>query len=126
MGVPIGNEKTNGTPPESTLIEHYSAFTHDATLTMANKGLVGRWPALRLQPENTEIAGLLALMLLTDARRHARTGPNDELIPLAQQNRALWDREQIADGATVMRQILVDQGNQTGSLWAVNQWGGEV
>jgi RNA polymerase sigma factor (sigma-70 family) len=48
--------------------------------------------ALRLEPENTEIAGLLALMLLTDARRHARTGPNEELIPLAQQDRALWDR----------------------------------
>jgi RNA polymerase sigma factor (sigma-70 family) len=50
------------------------------------------------QPDNTEVAGLLALMLLTDARRDARTGPNGELIPLAQQNRALWDRQQIAEG----------------------------
>ena len=47
-----------------------------------------------LQPNDTEVAGLLALMLLTDARRLARTGSDDELIPLAQQNRALWDREQ--------------------------------
>ena len=62
--------------------------------------------ALRLQPENPEIAGLLALMLLTDARRHARTGPNDELIPLAQQNRALWDREQIAEGVTLLSAVL--------------------
>jgi predicted RNA polymerase sigma factor len=62
--------------------------------------------ALRLQPENTEIAGLLALMLLTDARRHARTGPNGELIPLAQQNRALWDREQIAEGVALLSAVL--------------------
>jgi RNA polymerase sigma factor (sigma-70 family) len=62
--------------------------------------------ALRLQPENTEVAGLLALMLLTDARRHARTGPNDELIPLAQQNRALWDRKQIAEGVALLSAAL--------------------
>jgi predicted RNA polymerase sigma factor len=57
--------------------------------------------ALQLEPENTEIAGLLALMLLTDARLHARTGLNDELIPLSQQNRALWDRGQIAEGVAL-------------------------
>jgi predicted RNA polymerase sigma factor len=62
--------------------------------------------ALRLRPQNTEIGGLLALMLLTDARRHARTGPNDELIPLAQQNRALWDREQIAEGVALLSATL--------------------
>src|ERR1035438_1053061 len=61
---------------------------------------------LRLQPENTEIAGLLALMLLTDARRHARTGSNEELIPLAQQNRALWDRAQIAEGVALLSAAL--------------------
>ena len=62
--------------------------------------------ALRLQPENTETAGLLALMLLTDARRCARTDPSDELIPLAQQNRALWDRQQIADGVALLAAAL--------------------
>ena len=62
--------------------------------------------ALRLQPENTEIAGLLALMLLTDARRHARTGANDELIPLTEQNRALWDRKQIAEGVALLSAAL--------------------
>jgi predicted RNA polymerase sigma factor len=62
--------------------------------------------ALRLRPDNTEIAGLLALMLLTDARRHARTGPNDELIPLAHQNRTLWDREQIAEGVALLSAAL--------------------
>jgi RNA polymerase sigma factor (sigma-70 family) len=62
--------------------------------------------ALRLQPEHTEIAGLLALMLLTDARRHARSGLNDELIPLAQQNRELWDRAQIAEGVALLSSAL--------------------
>ena len=58
------------------------------------------------QPEDTEVAGLLALMLLTDARRAARTGPNGELIPLAQQNRALWDRQQIAEGIALLSTAL--------------------
>jgi RNA polymerase sigma factor (sigma-70 family) len=58
------------------------------------------------QPQDTEVAGLLALMLLTDARRAARTGPHGELIPLAQQNRALWDREQIDEGIALLSTAL--------------------
>jgi RNA polymerase sigma factor (sigma-70 family) len=58
------------------------------------------------QRDDTEVAGLLALMLLTDARRAARTGPNGELIPLAQQNRSLWDRQQIAEGIALLSTAL--------------------
>ena len=58
------------------------------------------------QRDDTEVAGLLALMLLTDARRAARTGPNGELIPLAEQNRALWDRQQIAEGIALLSTAL--------------------
>ncbi len=58
------------------------------------------------QSDNTEVAGLLALMLLTDARRAARTGPNGELIPLAQQNRALWDQQQITEGTALLSTAL--------------------
>ena len=58
------------------------------------------------QPHDTEVAGLLALMLLTDARRAARTGSHGELIPLAQQNRALWDRQQIAEGIAILSTAL--------------------
>ena len=58
------------------------------------------------QRDDTEVAGLLALMLLTDARRAARTGPNGELIPLAQQNRARWDRQQIAEGIALLSTAL--------------------
>jgi RNA polymerase sigma factor (sigma-70 family) len=58
------------------------------------------------QPNDTEVAGLLALMLLTDARRAARTGPNGELIPLAQQDRELWDQQQIAEGIALLSTAL--------------------
>jgi len=53
---------------------------------------------LRLLPDQREVTGLLALLLLTDARRAARTGPDGELIPLAEQDRNLWDRGAIAEG----------------------------
>ena len=53
-----------------------------------------------------EVAGLLALMLLTDARRQARTGPEGELIPLAEQDRALWDRRAIAEGVALISDAL--------------------
>ncbi|WP_054813650.1 RNA polymerase sigma factor [Nocardia arizonensis] len=51
-----------------------------------------------LVPEDTEATGLLALMLLTDARRAARTGPHGELVPLAEQDRRLWNRALITEG----------------------------
>jgi predicted RNA polymerase sigma factor len=57
-------------------------------------------------PENGEIAGLLALMLLTDARRVARTGPNGELIPLDEQDRGLWDRKEISEGLSLISKAL--------------------
>ncbi|HKC86134.1 MAG TPA: sigma-70 family RNA polymerase sigma factor, partial [Blastocatellia bacterium] len=59
-----------------------------------------------LQPNDTEVAGLLALMLLTDARRLARTGAGGELIPLARQDRALWDKQQIAEGVALISDTL--------------------
>ena len=60
----------------------------------------------RLLPDNGEVAGLLALMLLTDARRPARTGPDGELIPLAEQDRTLWDRQAIAEGIALVTAAL--------------------
>jgi RNA polymerase sigma factor (sigma-70 family) len=57
-------------------------------------------------PEDGEVAGLLALMLLTDARRAARTGPDGELIPLTKQDRALWDRQQISEGVALLTATL--------------------
>jgi RNA polymerase sigma factor (sigma-70 family) len=57
-------------------------------------------------PDDGEVAGLLALMLLTDARRQARTGLEGELIPLAQQDRSLWNREAIAEGIALVTWAL--------------------
>jgi RNA polymerase sigma factor (sigma-70 family) len=59
-----------------------------------------------LLPEDGEVAGLLALMLLTDARRPARTGPNGELIPLPEQHRTRWDRGAIAEGIALLTATL--------------------
>ena len=59
-----------------------------------------------LLPDAGEVAGLLALMLLTDARRPARTGPDGELIPLTEQDRALWDRQAISEGIALITGTL--------------------
>jgi RNA polymerase sigma factor (sigma-70 family) len=60
----------------------------------------------RLLPDDGEVAGLLALMLLTDARRPARTGPDGELIPLERQDRSRWDAAAIAEGVTLVTDAL--------------------
>jgi RNA polymerase sigma factor (sigma-70 family) len=62
--------------------------------------------AHRMLPADSEVAGLLALMLLTDARRPARTGADGELIPLAAQDRALWDRRLIAEGVALIDRAI--------------------
>ncbi len=59
-----------------------------------------------LLPEDTEVAGVLALMLLTDARRPARTGPDGELIPLDKQDRTLWNRTAISEGIALITETL--------------------
>lgn len=57
-------------------------------------------------PEDAEIAGLLALMLLTDARRAGRIGLQNEVIPLDRQDRSLWNRAQIAEGVELISAAL--------------------
>jgi RNA polymerase sigma factor (sigma-70 family) len=59
-----------------------------------------------LLPDDGEVAGLLALLLLTDARRAARSGPDGELIPLDEQDRSLWDREAIGEGVALLSRAL--------------------
>lgn len=60
----------------------------------------------RLLPDDGEVAGLLALMLLTDAHRAARTGPDGELVPLAEQDRSRWDRDAVAEGVALVTEAL--------------------
>jgi predicted RNA polymerase sigma factor len=57
-------------------------------------------------PADPEVTGLLALMLLTDARRPARTRADGELVPLAEQDRSLWDRRLIAEGVALITEAL--------------------
>ena len=60
-----------------------------------------------LLPDDGDVAGLLALLLLTDARRAARTGPDGALIPLTKQDRTLWDQEQIREGVALISATLL-------------------
>ncbi|MGW6716265.1 RNA polymerase sigma factor [Streptomyces globisporus] len=60
----------------------------------------------RLLPHEGRVTGLLALMVLTEARTPARTGPDGELIPLDEQDRALWDRTAIAEGIALAEEAL--------------------
>jgi predicted RNA polymerase sigma factor len=59
-------------------------------------------------PAEGEVAGLLALMLLTDARRSARTDVNHDLVPLAEQDRRLWNATAIAEGTRILSDALAD------------------
>ncbi|HTO00658.1 MAG TPA: DUF6596 domain-containing protein [Microthrixaceae bacterium] len=60
----------------------------------------------RLAPDEAEAAGLLALMLLTDARHLARTAPDGSMIPIADQDRSMWDRARIDEGVTLLLATL--------------------
>jgi RNA polymerase sigma-70 factor (ECF subfamily) len=66
----------------------------------------------QLMPDEPEVMGLLALMLLTESRRPARTGPDGALVLLADQDRARWDSALIAEGQAIVRQCL--RRNQPG------------
>lgn len=59
-----------------------------------------------LIPRNAELKALLALMLLHDSRRLARAGPDEEIVTLEEQDRALWDRQEIAEGVPLLESAL--------------------
>ena len=73
---------------------------------LANEAIRLTRATLALLPNDGEVMGLLALMLLTDARRAARTGPAGELIPLDEQDRSLWNRQQIDEGIALVSAAL--------------------
>ncbi|MBV8948164.1 MAG: RNA polymerase sigma factor [Solirubrobacterales bacterium] len=62
-----------------------------------------------LMPDQTEVLGLLALMLFHDSRRHTRTGAHGELILLSEQDRSRWDQAEIAEGVRVLNRALREQ-----------------
>jgi RNA polymerase sigma-70 factor (ECF subfamily) len=67
---------------------------------------------VELLPDEPEVQGLLALLLLVDARRPARATPGGDLVPLADQDRGRWDRDRIAEGQAIVRRCL--RRNQPG------------
>jgi RNA polymerase sigma factor (sigma-70 family) len=88
--------------------EGYSASSGDSVhrTDLSNEAIRLTRAVHRLLPRDGEVEGLLALMLLTDARRAARTGPNGELIPLDEQDRSRWDREAIEEGVALAAAAL--------------------
>jgi RNA polymerase sigma-70 factor, ECF subfamily len=66
-----------------------------------------------LMPDQPEVAGLLALLLLTESRRLSRTGPDGSLVLLSEQDRARWDRAMIEEGQAIVRRCL--RRNQPGA-----------
>jgi RNA polymerase sigma factor (sigma-70 family) len=110
-------------PPEAERPERLRAVRHVLYLVFNEAYMTSAGPELqrvglaeeairlarmlhRLLPTDGETTGLLALMLLTHARRAARVGADGALIPLAQQDRDLWDRVAIADGVRLIEQAL--------------------
>jgi RNA polymerase sigma factor (sigma-70 family) len=83
-----------------------SIGAHLQRLDLAREAIRLTRCAKALLPDDAEVAGLLALMLLTDARRAARTGPDEELIPLNKQDRTLWDRAEISEGIELITAAL--------------------
>ena len=88
--------------------EGYAASAGDALVRRelcAEALRLGRVLA-ELMPDEPEVLGLLALMLLVSSRRDARTGDGGELVLLADQDRGRWDRDQIAEGQAIVRRCL--------------------
>jgi len=83
--------------------EGYTASTGDALVRvdLSNEAIRLARAVYAMLPGHGDVAGLLALMLLTDARRAARTGVGGQLIPLDEQDRTLWDRQAIAEGVAL-------------------------
>jgi RNA polymerase sigma factor (sigma-70 family) len=88
--------------------EGYTSSSGDELqrVDLANEALRLTRAVHALLPGDGEVAGLLALMLLTDARRAARSGPHGELIPLDEQNRSLWNRAQIDEGVALVSEVF--------------------
>jgi RNA polymerase sigma factor (sigma-70 family) len=88
--------------------EGYTSSVGDALqrLDLAQEAIRLTRAVHRLTPDDPEVVGLLALMLLTDARRDARSGQQGELIPLTEQDRSLWHRDLIEEGVALLGTAL--------------------
>ena len=113
FGLPSPPERTERLPAVLHVLylifsEGYASSmgSHLQRLDLAREAIRLTRNTKTLLPDNAEVAGLLALMLLTDARRAARTGLDEELIPLDKQDRTLWDRAEISEGNELLTAAL--------------------
>ncbi|WP_345418297.1 RNA polymerase sigma factor [Actinomycetospora chlora] len=110
--VPDASELPDRLPPVLTVLylvfnEGYTATAGTLLRTDLSAEAVRLARSLaELMPDEPEVLGLLALMLLVEARRGARVGADGELVTLADQDRDLWDRELIAEGHAIVRRCL--------------------
>src|SRR4051794_32817623 len=110
--VPTEAELPHRLPPVLTVLylifnEGYTATTGPLLRTDLSAEAVRLARALAdLMPDEPEVLGLLALLLLIEARRAARVGPSGELVTLAEQDRTRWDRDLIAEGHELVRRCL--------------------
>lgn len=110
--VPAGHELPDRLPPVLTVLylmfnEGYAATAGPLIRTdLCAEAIRLARELAALMPDEPEVLGLLALLLLTEARRPARVGPAGELVPLTGQDRALWDRTLIAEGHGLVRRCL--------------------
>jgi len=110
--VPEAHELPDRLPPVLTVLylifnEGYAATSGPLVRTDLCLEAIRLTRALAdLMPDEPEVLGLLALLLLSEARRPARVGPGGELVTLAEQDRSLWNRELIAEGHDLVRRCL--------------------
>ncbi|NGM16263.1 sigma-70 family RNA polymerase sigma factor [Verrucosispora sp. CWR15] len=110
--VPAEHELPDRLPPVLTVL--YLMFNEGYTTTagplirtdLCTEAIRLARELAALMPDEPEVLGLLALLLLTEARRPARLGPAGDLVPLADQDRSLWDRTLIAEGHDLVRRCL--------------------
>jgi RNA polymerase sigma factor (sigma-70 family) len=116
-GVPFRMPGTDEWPARLTAVRHvlYLIFNEGyatsggpslVRLDLSNEAIRLARMLHRALPDDAEATGLLALMLLTDARRPARVGPDGELISLADQDRSKWDRRKIDEGVALVTEAL--------------------
>jgi RNA polymerase sigma factor (sigma-70 family) len=111
--MPAGPERSErlGTVLQVLYLVFNEGYTASSGTALHRVELTGEAVRLTRQlhaqlPDDGEVTGLLALMLLTDARRPARTGPDGALVPLAEQDRSRWDAQAIAEGVALITSAL--------------------
>lgn len=117
-GVPFSRPSAEELPAQLRAVQHvlYLIFSEAYTssegaelqdIELSQEAIRLTRTVREILPDDPELSGLLVLMLLTNARRAARSGPGGELIPLNKQDRSLWNRHEIAEGEAILTATLI-------------------